>query len=251
MRLVLLEDEPPAMAQLRAAVVAARPDARVEAELATLAAARAWFSTHPTPDLVISDIILADGNALALFREGRVRCPVVFATAHDAYLLEAFRCAAIDYLLKPIDPHAVARALDKHRDLRTLLAPQSAEAIAEASAAEPHARGARRRILARLGTELRAVGVDEVAYFLADDKLTVLVTTDGHELLVDRSLSALGLELDPTTFFRTNRASLVNVRSVRSFRSLGKGRLEVKLSPARVVCVSQENGAAFKAWMGR
>lgn len=250
MRLVLLEDEPPAMAQLRAAVLAARPDARVEAELARLAQARAWFSTHPPPDLVISDIILADGNALALFREGRVRCPVVFATAHDAYLLPAFRCAAIDYLLKPFDPRDVARALDKHRDLQALLAPQSAEAIARAAEVHPSS-GRRRRILGRRGAELCAVDVDEVAYFLADDKLTVLVTTEGHELLVDRSLSALARELDSATFFRANRATLLHVRSVRSFRSLGKGRLQVTLSGARVVCVSQENGAAFKAWLGR
>lgn len=249
MRLVLLEDEPPAMAHLRAAVLAAEPAARIEAEIATLADARAWFSEHEPPDLVISDIVLADGNALALFRDGGVRCPVVFATAYDGHLLEAFRCAAIDYLLKPIDPADVARALRKHFDMRELLAPRGEQrpvAQADAPPAAP-----RRRILARLGSTLHAVEIDDVAYFLADDKLTVVVTTAGRELLVDPSLTTLAREVDPSAFFRANRGALIHARAVRGVRSLGKGRLEVTLEPARTVVVSQENGAAFKAWLDR
>jgi DNA-binding LytR/AlgR family response regulator len=247
-RIVLLEDEAPAMAQLRGAVLAAEPDARIEAAMATVAEARAWFAKNAAPDLVISDIILGDGNALSLFRDGAIASPVIFATAHDAFLLNAFRCASIDYLLKPIAAEDVARALAKYRRLARVMAGALA-------AVDDVMRDPRRRVLAQRGSTVLAVDIDDVACFVADEKLTLLITRDGRELIVDQSLNALERELDPSLFFRLNRATLAHVKAVRRFRSLGKGRIEVSLEPKRggdgVVVVSQENGAAFRAWIDR
>ncbi len=254
LRVVLLEDEGPALAQLEATLRAARPDVEILATFDTVAGARAWFGANPPPDLVVSDIQLADGLALPLFADEGLRCPVVFATAYDAYLLDAFRCASVDYLLKPISHEDVARALEKHERMR--------EAFAEAGGPEPGgtyaalaevAREPRRRLLVRRGPELRALPVEAAAYFLAEDKLTLVVTHSGTEHVVDKTLSELIRELDPRQFFRVHRGCIVSATAIQAIRSAGKGRIALTLAPRSRddVVVPQENGAAFRAWFDR
>lgn len=252
LRVVLLEDEAPALAQLTAALRAARPDAVVVATFDTVAAARAWFATNSPPDLVVSDIQLADGLALSLFADDCVRCPVVFATAYDTYLLDAFRCTSVDYLLKPIGHEDVARAIAKHERLRDTFArarpsPDAFGALADV------AREPRRRLLVRRGPELRALSVDDVAYAFAEDKLTVLVTHAGAEHVIDKTLQQLEGELDGRAFFRAHRGCIVSAASIKSIRSAGKGRIALTLAPRPRddVIVPQESGAAFRVWFDR
>jgi two-component system response regulator LytT len=254
-KLVLLEDEPPALAQLTRAVQAARPDAEIVATFDTVADARAWFTTNPgVAELAISDIQLADGLALPLF--AALDVPVIFATAFDQWLLDAFRCAAVDYLLKPIAHEDVARAFEKHARLRASLRSPSdlkSDLKSDLNALADMVREPRRRLLVRRGAELRAVSVDDVAYLIAEDKLTLLVTRTGAEHVVDKTLAALELELDPRAFFRAHRGALVHVSAIKGVRSVGKGRLLLTLEPRPKddVVVPQEHGAAFRAWFDR
>lgn len=70
-------------------------------------------------------IILADGNAFSIFKSVDISCPIIFTTAYDQYALKAFEVNSIDYLLKPINPNHLHRALDKfqnilHNDINNL-----------------------------------------------------------------------------------------------------------------------------------
>ena len=89
----------------------------------------------------------------------------------------------------------------------------------------------RRRILAQKGTVNVPVALDDIAYFFSADKLTFLLTRAGEKALVNEPLAALETELDPGEFFRLNRNYLVRAAAVRSFSSVGKGRLAVQLTP--------------------
>src|SRR5262245_37370186 len=100
MHLVIVEDEALAREKLASSLHTVAPDAVIVAQLASLAEAIRWFTANPPPDLLFSDIQLTDGLSFELFRAVPVRCPVVFTTAFDEYLLEAFQTNGIDYLLK-------------------------------------------------------------------------------------------------------------------------------------------------------
>jgi len=254
-RVLILEDEAPALARIRALLTEAAPDALVAGTADSVRAAAAWLARETAPDLILADIQLGDGLSLDLFRAAPPPCPIIFTTAHDDYLLEAFATHGIAYLLKPVKPADLAAALRKHRELGRHYADRfSALAARLAAPRDPAAAPApRRRLLAQKGLAFQPVAVDDVAYFFSEHKLTFLVTPRAERFLVVDSLAALEAELAPAEFFRLNRTVLARISAVRSFRAIGKGRLAVQLHPptAEEVQVAQERAAAFRTWAGR
>ncbi len=248
LRAFIIEDEAPARERLAALLAALTPPCTLAGTADSIASAEKWLRQNPAPDLIFADIQLGDGLSLELFRTIPVPCPVVFVTAHDDYLLEAFAAHGIAYLLKPVKPAALEAAVRKYRELGRHFAGNLATL---AASLEKPAR--RQRILAQRGTSFQPVAIAEVAYFFSETKLTFLVTRSGEKCLVNEPLATLAGELDPAHFFRVNRNYLAHASAVKSFSSVGKGRLAVQLQPrpANEVLVSQENAAAFRAWAGR
>lgn len=239
LRFVIVEDEPPAREKLAAAIRKAAPDAVIAAELGAIADTVAWLEGNPPPDLLFLDIQLSDGRSFELFERTDIRCPVVFATAYDEHLLEAFESTGIDYLLKPIRPERVAMAIEKYRRLRGHITTQQRSAIRE-------------RLLLRKGIDFVSVRTAEIAYVFTADKLVFIVAKSGARHIVDRALAELESELDPAQFLRVNRGFLVNVDAVVRCRAYGKGKLLLELQPPapEEVIVSQERAALVRNWLG-
>lgn len=259
----ILEDEAPALRRLTSLLAGIEPPCTVAGTADSVAAAARWLRAHPAPDLILADIQLGDGLSLDLFRAEPPGCPVIFTTAHDDYLLDAFATHGIAYLLKPVKPAALAAALGKYEQLGRHFAAGFAaltrglsDRLAASTVTPPAAAGApdrtRRRIVAQRGPAHVPFAVADVAYFFSADKLTFLVTRAGEKALVNEPLGALEAELDPVEFFRVNRNILARAAAVKSYRSIGKGRLAVELVPpaAEEVQVSQERAAEFRAWVG-
>lgn len=248
MRFVILEDEAPARRLLTKLVSELSPGSEVVAAMDSVEAGREFFGESHEVDVVLSDIRLADGNALTLFESGLVDAPVIFVTAYDTWLEQAFRYLSIDYLLKPVDKEAFRHALAKVESLRRHFGRDEATEASRLIHARP-----RDRVLVRHKSEVRVLRVSDVAFFRAEDKLTLAVDLHGTEFIVDRTLSELAAELDPARFFRANRAFLVHIDAIQAFKSSGRGRLAVRLSPSprQEVLISQENAAAFRAFVDR
>lgn len=247
-RVFIIEDEAPARDRLAAMLGATDPASTLVGSADSLAAAGKWLRQHPAPDLILADIQLGDGLSLELFRAAPPPCPVVFTTAHDEYLLAAFATHGLAYLLKPVKAAALNAALRKYHDLGRHFTGNLAT-LAN-SIGQPTTR---QRILAQRGSVYQPVAITDLAYFFSENKLTFLVTRTGEKCLVNEPLATLATELVPAQFFRINRNYLAHASAVKSFSSVGKGRLAVQLQPrpADEVLVSQENAAAFRAWANR
>lgn len=252
LRALIIEDETPARDRLARQLAAVTPAINVAGRVDSVAATDAWLRTQAAPDLIFADIQLGDGRSLDYFRGTPPPCPVVFVTAHDEYLLEAFAAHGIAYLLKPVKPADLEAAVAKYRQLGRHFA-ASLAALAASLAASPAAAPVRQRILAQRGPAFQPFALAEVAYFLSENKLTFLVSRAGERCLVNETLGGLAGELAAAGFFRVNRNVLAHVGAVRSFAPVGKGRLSVQLlpRPRDEVLVCQENAAAFRAWIGR
>src|SRR5690606_18111232 len=117
MKILILEDEPLVAESLKKQVLMIQPDAILEGPVATVKEAKEILSSHQ-PDLIISDIQLADGISLDLFTKQRIICPIIFTTAYNEYAIRAFKVNSIDYLLKPIDRNELKAAFDQFHSLQ-------------------------------------------------------------------------------------------------------------------------------------
>jgi DNA-binding LytR/AlgR family response regulator len=250
LRVVIIEDEAPAATRLADLLRKLEQPCDVLGIADSVASARRLLRTsggQNAPELIFADIQLGDGLSLDLFRESPPPCPVVFTTAHDDYVLEAFATHGIAYLLKPVKPAELAAAVGKYRELGRHFT-GNVTALATALTAPRK----RTRILAQQGRVFQPVAVADVAYFFSDSKLTFLMTRSGEKRLVNEPLATLASELDESEFFRLTRNYHTRASAIRGFSSRGKGRLAVELQPRSPdeVIVSQENGAAFRTWVG-
>lgn len=244
MKIVLIEDEAPALRRLEKIIAEHAPSAEIIQRLDSVEASVQYFQQAPVADLVFMDIHLADGAAFDIFEQVEVTTPIIFTTAYDEYTLRAFKVNAIDYLMKPIKSEEVKAALEKYQHWygksKTLPSQKSASS-------EPL-----RRIVVRLGQSMRLVEIQDVAYFYTRDKLTFLVTrSTGKRFPLDMPLDRLEDSLDPSLFFRINRQFIVNIRAIKEMHPHSKSRLKIDLDPPADVetVVSTERAANFRDWL--
>ena len=247
MRIVIVEDERPAREKLASAIREAAPEAKIVAWLTGVAETVEWLENNAHPDLLFLDIQLSDGRSFEILRRTAVTCPVVFATAYDEFLLEAFASNGIDYLLKPVRQERVEAAIEKYRRLRGHFIADHA-GLLESVSRTP----ARERLLVRRGIDFISVKTADIAYVFTAGKLVFLVARSGLRYVLDRPLADLEAELDGMQFFRVNRAYLVHIDAVVRCRPYGKGKLLLELKPRAEedVIVSQERASALRDWLG-
>ncbi|GAB2792953.1 DNA-binding LytR/AlgR family response regulator [Hymenobacter luteus] len=266
MNVLLLEDEYPAAERLQRLLRQAAPEAHVLAVLDSVSSAVQWLGPNPAPDLILSDIQLADGLSLDVFDQLVVRSPVIFTTAYDAYAIRAFKANSVDYLLKPVKLAELQAALTKLREWRmappeTTAAPTPPAAAAEDDTARrlerlldalPRPdRQYKTRFLVRSGEQLLPLAVSQVAWFQSRHETTTLATTDNRRFVVDYTLEQLETLLDPTLFFRMNRQFIAQLPAVQRLHPHFNGKLLLELQPApsEEVLVSREKAGAVKSWL--
>lgn len=238
MRCIVAEDE----ALLRNELVSLlrkSPDVEVLAECEDGGAALDAIATH-TPDVAFLDIRMPGLTGLevaAAAAESNPATQVVFVTAYNQYAIDAFDRGAVDYLLKPISPERLEETLRRVRTRLSSGAPDAAglAAIIEQLRGQLPADSTApplQWITASAGKETRLILVEDVAYFRADDKYTVVMTAEG-ESLIRKPIRDLLEALDPRVFKQVHRSTIVNLRAVAGVTrdESGRGTLRLKNRP--------------------
>jgi len=117
MRILILEDELPAYEKLRTFIEKNIESHNILGWARSITEAKKLISDHPAPDLIFSDIELLDGSSFEVFEAHKVECPIIFSTAFDQYLFQAFQTNGIAYLLKPYSEESFQEALRKYHTL--------------------------------------------------------------------------------------------------------------------------------------
>ncbi len=118
MNIIIIEDEFRAAKSLQNLVLDLRPDSRILGVYDSIEASIDALSKDMKPDLIFMDIHLSDGLSFEIFKAIEITCPVVFCTAFDQYMLDAFKSKGVDYVLKPFSREDIAEALKKVDELK-------------------------------------------------------------------------------------------------------------------------------------
>ncbi|HXS53836.1 MAG TPA: LytTR family DNA-binding domain-containing protein [Usitatibacter sp.] len=236
---VVAEDE----ALLREELVARLRDAWPELEV--LAACEDGGSALEAiaarmPDVAFLDIRMPGLTGLEVAcaaAQSSPRTQVVFVTAYNQYAIDAFERGAVDYLLKPIDPSRLAATVKRVKSRLASGHPHAEELAAllekmRAGPREAPKRAPLQWITASVGKETRLILVEDVAYFKAEDKYTVVMTAEG-EALIRKPIRELLDALDPTVFKQVHRSTLVNLRAIAGVTrdETGRGTLRLRNRP--------------------
>lgn len=250
MKVVIVEDEQLAADALSAIVKKLRPQTEILSKLGSVEEAVQWFTLHQAPDLIFCDIHLSDGNSFEIFRQVTVNCPVIFTTAYNQYAIEAFKVNSIDYLLKPIKTEDVALAVKKYESQQHPL-PLDINNLHQLLQAQQLQQQIKSRFLVKQGQGIKAIPVEEVAYFWAEEGVVFLVTRQGKRFIINYTLDQLEVQLDSAVFFRANRQLIVHIDAVQEVRPYFKGRLSLLLQPhtEHDIIISSSKASDFKEWL--
>jgi two-component system response regulator AlgR len=219
LKVLIVDDEPPARERLRS-LLAEIADVEVIGEAVN--GHEALQETHDlAPDVVLLDVRMPGMDGLEAARHLNVLeepPAVIFTTAYDQYAVEAFDAHAVGYLLKPVRKEQLAASLARAgRVTRAQL-----QRLAAAAGEER-----RSHIAARHREGLRLIPIEEVQYFLADQKYTTVRHLNGEDLIED-SLRLLESEFG-AAFVRIHRNALVGVKYLERIERTADGQYFVRL----------------------
>ena len=213
MRVYVVDDEPLAVKRLTRMLQAT---ARVDVIGSTNdpVTALEFLQAHSV-DVLFLDIQMPALTGFELLEQLTPQPLVIFTTAYDRYALEAFDVNSIDYLLKPIEPERLDRALDKAaRAVHEDTSPVPVRELAKLLAAQLAPNRKLERLASRVGERTTLLEVSRISHFLAKDKLTFAVVS-GREHVVDYTLAELETRLDARRFVRIHRATIANIGFVQ------------------------------------
>ena len=267
-RCVVADDERLMREQLRARLAEVWPALEVVAEAKNGTEAVALVEAQ-RPDLVFLDIRMPGLGGIDAARaitqlptdedsaDGWRGCEIVFVTAYDEYAVQAFEQGAVDYVLKPAEPERLAvtvarlqqRLVQRRGPVDTPSAnPAGLQRLLQQLAAQANpARAPRLRwVQAGVGQSIQMIPVDEVLYFISDEKYT-RVQTATLEALIRKPIKELLEELDAEQFWQIHRSTLVNARAVAAVSRDERGRqlVSVKGRPEKLE-VSRSFAGLFK-----
>jgi two-component system LytT family response regulator len=216
------------------------------------------FLNREAVDVLFLDIQMPGMNGFELLSRLTAQPFVIFTTAFDQYALKAFEVNSIDYLMKPIEPEQLTRALNKLNRLRSSAKqdwqqnPQLPALLKELAAS---LRGERteypRRIASRVGERISFLELDAITHFVARDKLTYAVA-NGRQHCVDQSIAELEQRLDPAKFLRVHRSAMVNVDWIHEVNSWFAGKVVLCMKDAQhtQIPVARDRVRVLKSRLG-
>jgi two-component system LytT family response regulator len=188
------------------------------------------------PDLLFLDVQMpeCDGFDVLELLGKDVPSAIIFVTAYDQYALRAFEAGALDYLLKPFDNARFDRALERAK-----------EKIAQGKGSPKKLQ----RLTVKSAGQVAFVGLSEIDWIEAADYYAALHVGDKTHLL-RRSMAELEQDLDPATFCRIHRSTIVNLDRVRGLKVSEDGAYQVLLENGTELRMSRRYRKQLQSRLG-
>lgn len=241
---VIAEDEPVIRCELKEHLTRLWPGLHIAAEAEDGIEALDALDRH-RPEVIFLDIEMPGLSGLEVARAASGRCHVVFVTAFNQHAVAAFEQGAVDYVMKPFSAVRLATAVARVRS-RLGAAPQRMNNVLQSLAEQAPKKPYLRWINASQGQNVRLITTEEISYFKADNKYTLVVTAD-LEALIRKPIKELIEELDPEVFWPVHRGVVVNVNAIALVHRKFNGQFDLQLkSRTETLAVSEPFAYRFR-----
>lgn len=251
MRAYIVEDEIIAQRSLARLLSQNFPDMEVVGNAASVKETVEWLKSNPDgADIIFLDVELTDGICFEIFKQVDVKAKVIMTTAYDSYALKAFEAGSVDYLLKPIDPADLKRAVARcrmsggHIDVDALVKAMGLKVSVPVAEYKE-------RYVIKLNDRIIPINISDIAYIYSEDKNNYLVTFSEKKYIIDSTLDDICEELNPDKFFRISRSCIICSNAISSIVKQGGGRLKIQATPASSfdMTVSRSRVEDFLSWL--
>ena len=249
MKVLIIEDEAPAYRRLEKLIKESDPSSEIVGIIQSVKDGIEWFQLNSSPDLIFSDIQLADDLSFTIFKQLNITIPIIFITAFDEYAINAFKFYSIDYLLKPVNADDLKKSIEKYKTIQQRNTGNNFDELLKKLTEKKY----RERFLVYSGDSLIPINCSDVAYFLSENGASMLITNENKRFFISDSLDILEDELHPNEFFRANRQFIISSKSIVKIHNFGNQKLKIIIKPtsAEEVIISKLKATAFKNWLGK
>lgn len=255
-RILIIEDEAPARKKLKRYIEQVCNSHKIVAEIETVVEAKALLAKTNAFDLIFSDIELRDGNVFDVYKDLSFNCPIIFATAYNEFLMNAFEANGIAYLLKPYSFERFSNAWDKFVRLKGNQPPNYNELIGTINNFIKENQESNVEYKDQFAIKslkgIYFLKVEDIVCFQADNGIIFAFDKMNKRHIMPQTVfKEIELFLDPKKFFRINRSESVHRKFIDKLERYTKNTVSVYVNAgSKTLRTSQNKTAAFNAWIG-
>lgn len=221
---ILIDDMPEALNVLRNDLSEYCPEVQIIGEANSVVNAAKLLRSH-TPDLLFLDILMGDGTGFDLLEIfPNLSSRVIFVTASDEFAIKAFRLAAIDYLLKPLNVNDLKAAVQRAKNQQT----NSTKSLDILKETIRFPEQLPKRISLHTIDKILIINIDDIVRCESDGNNTRFFLQNGDNIYVTKTLKYYEDLFAENTFLRVHQSHLVNYRYIQAFLKKDGGYLSLK-----------------------
>ncbi len=250
MRILILEDEIPANKKLVAYLTNYFGESVFIESVRTVKDGIELLNNDSNYNLILSDIKLLDGASFEVFQKVETKIPIIFCTAYDEHLLQAFQMNGIAYILKPYQKKDLEAALKKFQILfeQKTLDKDIFEKLKEVLDTKNKSYKNRFAIKKREGIKL--LDASQISLIQANGDFCQIVDSKGFLHSISKSIGVLIQELNPKHFFKINRSQIVGIEHIQKINPYSKNRLALSLKGIKEHAITSTSATKeFRKWL--
>jgi DNA-binding LytR/AlgR family response regulator len=166
-------------------------------------------------DLLFLDIQLADGQSFEIFNHIQINIPIIFCTAYDEYVMQAFKNNGIDYILKPFQDDDIFDSLEKIKNLKESLTKDSMSDIEKIKSMFQNKKEYQKSLIVHVGDKMIPISIDSIMLFHLENESIRIYCSDKKKYFIFKKMDEIQSVLDENLFFRINRQMIINRNAVK------------------------------------
>ncbi|UZR98890.1 LytR/AlgR family response regulator transcription factor [Chondrinema litorale] len=250
MNVLIVEDEKKT-AELLKELIEDQPDYLVVNICDSVESTVAYLKKHQQKlDLIFLDIQLADSESFEIFDSVEVTTPVIFCTAFDEYVMQAFKSNGVDYILKPFKESDILQALGKIEKLRNSLTkgtlpPEQYKQFGNEK------KEFQKSFIVRYREVMFPISVDDIAFILLENEIVHIFNFKGEKFAIFKKLDEIENAVDNKQFFRINRQMIVNRNAIKEIVPYFNRKVivQLKINIPKKAIVSRLKVTPFISWI--